>query len=79
MVVDLGLEIFETVHDDLEIVEEKFLVEEVVDLESDCVLEGDLGDFIHLLNIFIAPCIYILVIKSMNYSNYETDGTSIFD
>ena len=37
VVVDLGLEIFETVHDDLEVVEEEFLVEEVVDFESDSV------------------------------------------
>ncbi len=43
VVVDLGLEIFETVHDDLKIIEEEVLVEEVVYLKSDCVLKGDLG------------------------------------
>lgn len=78
MVVDLGLEVFEAVHDDLEVIEEEFLVEEVVDFESDSVWEGDLGEFIHLLNIFIGLCIYMLVIKSMNNLDYETDGTSFF-
>lgn len=37
VVVDLGLEVFEAVHDDLEVIEEEFLVEEVVDFESDSV------------------------------------------
>jgi hypothetical protein len=43
VVMDLRLEIFETVHNNLKIIEEEFLVEEVVYLKSDCVLEGDLG------------------------------------
>ncbi len=54
--MELGLEILETVHDDVEVGGEELLVEKTVDFDGDCVLKGDLVEFIHLLNIFIFGC-----------------------
>ena len=53
MFVDLRLQVFETVHDDVKVVEKGVLVEDGIDFEGDGVLERDLGEFIHVLNIFI--------------------------
>lgn len=53
MFVDLGLEVFETVSDDGKVFKEEILVEKAVKFDGDSVFEGDLGEFIHVLNIFI--------------------------
>lgn len=63
--VDVGFEIFEAVSDDGKVVEEKVLVEETVKFDGDSVLKGDLGEFIHMLNIFIRVLILLITVSSL--------------
>jgi len=53
MLILLRLKILETVHNDSKVFDKKLLVQLVIDFDSDSILERDLREFVHLLNIFI--------------------------
>ena len=67
MLILLSLKIFKTIHDNTKIFDKKLLIELIINFDGDSIVERDLREFIHLLNIFIFGIyFYFVPIKMSN-------------